>query len=85
METAFRRDEIANTYTQNEWNHMYETAGKEASDLVTLWNTLYTSSSDSAVKLYNEMYEAVCTGRELSDPVLQAQVEAWNNSQLAMA
>jgi len=77
----FRRDQIAKNYTQAEWNQMYNKAGKQADDLVTVWNMLYTATSHAAVLFYNKMYNAVVSGKKLSDPELQAEIDAWNRSQ----
>ena len=41
---------------------------------------LYTSKSNAAVILYNKMYAAVCAGKKLADPELQAELKAWNEN-----
>ena len=44
---------------------------------------MYTATSHEAVVFYNKMYEAVISGKKLSDPELQKEVDAWNYSQSA--
>lgn len=78
MDANFRRDQICQTYTQEEWNKMYNNVDKEKDELVKLWNQLYTSKSNAAVLFYNKMYLAVAQGKKLSDPDMIAEVRAWN-------
>ena len=74
----FRRDQIANNYTQEQWNEMYNNAAKNADELTKLWNQIYACPSNAAVLLYNKMYAAVASGKSLDDPDLQAEIKAWN-------
>ena len=74
----FRRDQIAKNYTQDQWNQMYNNAAKCPDGLTKLWNEIYNNPSHAAVLLYNKMYEAVISGKQLSDPAVKAEVLAWN-------
>ena len=80
MIIELRRDQIAKNYTQEEWNQMYENAAKNADELTKLWNQLYTNPSNAAVLFYNKMYQAVASGKSLSDPDLKAEIDAWNEN-----
>ena len=62
---------------------MYNSARTQADTLTILWNKTYTATSHEAVVFYNKMYEAVISGKKLSDPELQKEVDAWNYSQSA--
>ena len=74
----FRHDQIAQNYTQEEWNEMYSNAAKNADELTRLWNQIYRNPSNAAVLFYNKMYKAVASGKSLDDPELQAEIRAWN-------
>ncbi len=74
----FRRDQIVKNYTQDQWNQMYNDAAKSPDALTILWNKMYNNPTSAAVLLYNKMYEAVISGKKLSDPAVKAEVLAWN-------
>ena len=74
----FRKDKLVQIYTVETWNEMYNNAAKNADELTKLWNLLYACPSNAAVILYNKMYAAVASGKKLTDPELQAELEAWN-------
>ena len=74
----FRRDQIAKSYTQEQWNEMYNNAAKNADALTKLWNQIYEHPSNAAVLFYNKMYMAVASGKSLDDPDLQEEIKAWN-------
>lgn len=74
----FRKDKLVQIYTVETWNEMYKNAATQADELTKLWNLLYTNPSNAAVILYNKMYAAVASGKKLTDPELQADLEAWN-------
>jgi len=57
---------------------MYNNAAKNADALTRLWNQIANNPSNAAVMLYNKMYKAVASGKQLDDPELQAEVRAWN-------
>ena len=75
MAKRFRRDQICEDYSQEEWNSLYsEAEAGERSGVIGEWNDCYSDASDADVQDFNEMYAKVEIGEGADVP----GVEEWN-------